>query len=181
MKFYSLLVNLLLVLSLLISPVAINAQSEATSAGDMENIDVYALFWPIVPGKTVADSTFWLKQLKESMGGFFSFGDISKSKYQIELSEKRLVEANKLFENKDYVNAFKSLDLNKQHRNQAVLIMKKAQEEKRKVGELKTRIVTSLENQQLVLRGLLTRIPPDIQGKVEEIVDQFTLQISESR
>lgn len=175
-----LLLSLVFMCSLLILPSDVLAQNgEASDSAEI--VDVYATFWPIVPGKTVADSMFWAKQLKEAFGGFFSFGTINQSKYQIELSEKRLVEANKLFKDKDYPNAQKSLDLNKKNRNEAMKLLKKARDEKRKVDELSGRLVTSLENQEKVLRFLLTQLPEDQKGKINEVVKDLTLQISEGR
>lgn len=181
MKFASYLIGLIFAVNLFAFPVFTYSQDKESATGSAEVVDVYALFWPIVPGKTVADSMFWLKQLKESFGEFFSFGDINKSKYQITLSEKRLVEANKLFEDKDYSNAQKSLDLNKGNRNKALDLMKKAQEEKRKVDELKGRLVTSLQNQETDLKYLLTQLPTEQKLKIEEILKDLTLQISEAR
>ena len=176
----------LLLISVTFFPSQSYAQSDTQAEAEVvtetaEKVDVYALFWPVVPGKTVADSMFWAKQLKENLGGVFSFGDINKSKYQIELSEKRLVEANKLFEDKDYTNAAKSLDLNKANRDEALKLMKKAREEKRKVDELTGRLVTSLENQETVLKYLVTQLPDDQKSKIEEILKDLTLQISEAR
>lgn len=183
MRILSVLVSLVFLLSLFTFPLTISAQDDAQQPAEetVEEIDVYAVFWPIVPGKTVADSMFWAKQLKENFSGFFSFGAINQSKYQIELSEKRLVEANKLFDDKDYSNAQKSLDLNKNHRDEAIILLKKARDEKRKVDELSGRLVTSLENQEKVLKFLLTKLPGDQKGKINEILGDLTLQISEAR
>lgn len=181
MKFLRNLFLLLLLFILVIYPQLVVADNES-SASSEERVDVYAMFWPIVPGKTINDPTFWLKQFKESVGDFFSFGDINKSKYQITISEKRLVEAYKLFTlDKDYLNAEKTLDMNKVNRDKAVALMKKAQEEKRKVGELKTVLVPSLENQQLVLRNLIGQIPEESKAKVSKIIEELTIQISEAR
>jgi hypothetical protein len=181
MKLLSLGLGIIFILNVFLSPGLILAQDNEESTESAEMVDVYALFWPIVPGKTVADSMFWAKQLKESMGEIFSFGDINKSKYQIELSEKRLVEANKLLDDKDYPNAQKSLQMNKSNRDKSLELMKKAQEEKRKVDELKSRLVTSLENQQKVLEYKLTQLSSEEKSKVEKIVKELTLQISEAR
>lgn len=179
MKILNLLTAVLISISLFIFPAYIKAQDESSNSAE---IDVYAMFWPVVPGKTINDSMFWVKQLKESFGDIFSFGDINKSKYQISLSEKRLVEAYKLFTvDKDYSNAEKTLEMNKANRDKAVAYMKKAQEEKRKVGELKTQLVPSLENQQLVLKSLLSKLPEENKVKVNKIVEELTLQISEAK
>lgn len=146
-----------------------------------EVVDVYAVFWPIVPGKTVADPMFWAKQLKESFDGLFKFGEVAKSEYQIELSEKRLVEANKLLEDKDYSNAKNSLDLNKAARKEAVNLKKKAQEKNQDVNELILKLVKSLENQRKVLVYLNTQFPEEKHSEIEEMVKELTLQISEAR
>lgn len=184
MKILTLFISLFFSLNVLIFPILAFAQDEMStnSTASSETIDVYAIFWPIVPGKTVKDSMFWVKQLKESAGEFFSFGDINKSKYEITLAEKRLVEAYKLFtEDKDYINAQKSLEMNKGNRDRAVAYMKKSQEAKRKVGELKSRLVSSLENQQIVLQNLTTKLPDDQKEKLSEIIEKLTLQISEAK
>lgn len=181
MKILSAFISIIFVLNFLISPFHIFAQEPQPSSESVEVVDVYALFWPIVPGKTVNDSMFWVKQLKESVSGMFSFGNINKSENQITISEKRLVEANKLFDDKDYPNAVKTLDMNKTSRDSALDFLKKAKDEKRDVGELKSRLVSSLENQQLVFKFLVTKLPEDQKSKIEEIIKDLTLQISEAR
>lgn len=181
MKILTVILSLVISLNVLIFPSSSFANDAEDATSSAEPVDVYAVFWPIVPGRTVADSMFWVKQLKEGLGGFFSFGDINKSGYEISLAEKRLVEANKLFEDKNYDNAQKSLGLNKQNRDTALKLMKKAQEEKRKVDELKSKLVTSLQNQETVLKYLVTQLPDDQKSKIEEIIKDLTLQISEAR
>jgi len=170
----------ILTLSLL-SPIQTFAQDSNESSKSGEIVDVYAMFWPVVPGKTVADPMFWAKQLKETFGGMFSFGLVSKSNYQIELSEKRLVEANKLLEDKDYANALKSLDLNEAARGKAVEIKKKALEEKADTLELTNRLVKSLQNQEKALKFLVTQVPEDQKGRLDEIIKDLPLQISEAK
>lgn len=174
----------LLIFSILIIPKQIFAHnitsgSEATGAGEI--VDVNAVFWPIVPGTTVADPLFFLKQLKESFGGFFKSGNINQSGYQIELSEKRLVEANKLVENQDFSNALKSFRMNESNRNEAVRLKKKAVEEKTDVNELTLKLVKSLENQQKALAYLSTQFPEDQHPEIDEMVNNLTLQISEAK
>lgn len=146
-----------------------------------ESVDVYAVFWPVVPGKTVAEPMFWFKQLKERFNGFFKFGNVAQSGYHIELSEKRLVEAAKLLEDEKYSHAKKSLALNKSNRDQALSLKKKAQEEKANVSELTLKLVKSLENQQKALVFLETQFPEDQHEEIEKMVQDLTLQISEAK
>lgn len=152
-----------------------------TPSPQTEAVDVYALFWPITPGQTVADGTFFLKQLKESFSGFFKQGNIAKSLYQLELSEKRLIEANKLLETKDFTNAKKSLELNKSFRNEALRLKKKAIEEKQDVNELTLKLVKSLENQQKAIAYIASLFPEDLHAEIEKTANELTLQISEAK
>lgn len=146
-----------------------------------ETIDINAVFWPIVPGKTVADPMFWAKQFKESFDGFFKSGEVNKSKYQIDLSEKRLVEANKLVQDKDYGNALKSLNLNKARRDQAVELKRKAQEKNKDVNELTPKLVKSLENQLKAYSFLQTQFPANLQDQIKPMISDLSLQISEAK
>ncbi len=174
-KIVSCLLVFLFVLNILFTPSAILAQNEN------DKVDVYALFWPIVPGTTVADGMFWAKQLKEGLSGMFTFGNLNKAGYEIELSEKRLVEATKLVEDKDYSNALKSLKLNKSNREEAVKLQKKAREEKADANELTLKLGKSLEKQQEALTYLATQFPDDQKGDVNEMVLGLVLQISEAK
>lgn len=175
-----LITTLLLIFSLLFLPNPILAQSPSPEP-QVETVDVYALFWPIVPGKTAADPMFFLKQLKESFDGFFKSGEIAQSEYQMELSQKRLVEANKLVDDKDYGNAKKSLEMNKSNRHKAVELKRKALEKNLEIGELTPKLVESLEKQQKALDFLITQFPADQQAEVTETIGDLTLQISEAK
>ena len=180
MKFLTFFSAILLSLSIFFTPLSISAAvNEASKAG--ETVDVYGLFWPVVPGTTVADSMFWFKQLKEGISGLFTFGNIKKSGHQIEISEKRLIEAYKLFENKDYTNAQKSLDLNKKARDEALKLKKKAVEEKADALELTNKLVKSLQNQEKALAFLMTKVPEDQKAKIEGFLKDLPLQTSEAK
>lgn len=180
MKFITLLTVAILTLNIFFSPVSVSAhENEASEAG--ETVDVYGLFWPVVPGTTVADSMFWFKQIKEGVSGLFTFGNVKKSEYQIEISEKRLVEAYKLFQDKDYPNAQKSLDLNKAARDGALKLKKKAVEEKADALELTNKLVKSLQNQEKALVYLMTQVSEDQKPKIEGFLKDLPLQTSEAK
>jgi hypothetical protein len=181
MKLLTAIIGFIFALSLFFSPTGIHAAGDPEASGSAQTVDVYSLFWPIVPGKTVADSMFWVKQLKETFSGMFSFGNVNKSKYQIDLSEKRLVEAYKLIQDKDYANAQKSLDLNKAARDEALKLKKKAIEEKADALELTNRLVKSLENQEKALMFLATQLPDDQKAKIQGFLKDLPLQISEAK
>ncbi len=167
-------------LLLLISPSGSFAQSPKPSASpESEVIDVYALFWPITAGQTVADGTFFFKQLKESFAGFFKSGNIGKSEHQLELSEKRLVEATKLLETQDFANAKKSLDMNLANRDEAVRLKKAAIDSNEDTRELTLKLIKSLENQQKSIAYIATLFPVEQQAPITEVANKITLQISE--
>jgi len=154
---------------------------ENQASPSAQTVDVYSLFWPVVPGKTVSDSMFWAKQLKENLGGLFKFGSINQASYKTEIAEKRFVESYKLLEDKDYDNAFKSLELNKAARAEAVKLKKKALEEKQDTLELTKKLVKSLENQQKALIFIQTQLPEDQKSKLEAMINELTLQTSEAK
>lgn len=197
MKFFSLIFTLTLLFSFVFSPAVfadhedssdfevhqVAQATETTEAGNTapEKVDVNALFWPIVPGTTVADSMFWAKQLKESLLGMFTFNNVAKAEKQIEVSEKRFVEANKLFEEKDYDNAFKSLDLSSSARKQALELKRKEKEANKDVVELSKNLVASLEKQKKALTFIETQLPEEQKSKASEILKELELQISEAQ
>lgn len=145
------------------------------------SVDVASIFWPIVPGTTVADGTFFLKQIKEALTGMMKFGNINKANYYTELSEKRIVEANKLIEDKDYPNALKSLKMSEDMRKNAIASKKKAVEAKEDTLELINRMVASFEKQKQVLQFFSLAVPADQKAEVDEDIKNIELQISEAK
>lgn len=64
-------------------------------------INSFEVFWPISAGKTVSDSFYWLKSLKEQIRGLLIFGSLQKADYFSFLTVKRIIETEKLLtENK---------------------------------------------------------------------------------
>lgn len=145
------------------------------------SVDVASIFWPIVPGTTVADGTFFLKQIKEAFTGMMKFGNINKANYYTELSEKRIVEANKLIEDKDYSNALKSLKMSEDMRKNAIASKKKSVEAKEDTLELVNQMVASFEKQKQVLQFFSLAVPADQKAEVDEDIKNIDLQISEAK
>jgi len=69
----------------------------------------FELFWPLVAGKTRTDSFYWLKRVKESVQGLFLFAKPQQAQYQVLLATKRVLEAEKLFNENKNVDADKTL------------------------------------------------------------------------
>jgi len=47
----------------------------------VSEINSFELFWPISPGKTVGDSLFFLKTIKENLRGLVIFGMLQKANH----------------------------------------------------------------------------------------------------
>jgi len=91
-----------LVLSQVAFAVAKTPEASMSPSELPETINSFELFWPIAPGKTMGDSLYFLKTLKENARGMIIFGNPEKADYKVLLATKRLVEAEKLItENKE--------------------------------------------------------------------------------
>lgn len=84
-----------------------------------EEIDPYVLFWPVVAGKTSDEPLYFLKSFKEKVQGLFLFQEAKKGEYEIVLATKRLLEAEKLMNNKKAGHALKTLQAALAHLRQA--------------------------------------------------------------
>lgn len=60
------------------------------------SVNSFELFWPIVAGKTMGDSLYFVKTFKEGLHGKLIFGSVQKADYSVFLATKRIVEAEKL-------------------------------------------------------------------------------------
>lgn len=162
-------------------PAASDMTQEEMNNMSSGSVDVASIFWPIVPGTTVADGTFFFKQMKEAFTAMMKFNSIDKARYYVELSEKRIVEANKLIEDKDYSNALKSLKMSEDQRKTAIDLKRKAAENKEDVLELVNAMVSSFEKQKQVLQFFSVSMPADQKGQVDEDIKNIDLQISEAK
>lgn len=132
-------------------------------------LNSYEVFWPISAGKVAGEPLYFLKTLKENLREALIFSTHKKTDYNINLSEKRIVEAEKLLVvKKDYGNAKKTLDAAHSKREQAYNLLKKTEGQGRSVVDLKNRFVSSLENQRALLIYLQTQVPTEVQPTIEE-------------
>lgn len=88
----------------------LDEEKEATPTSEVnEEVNPYALFWPVVAGKTSDEPLYFLKDFKEKIQGFFLFGEAKKGEYKIVLATKRLLEAKKLMDANKGSHALKTL------------------------------------------------------------------------
>ncbi len=91
----SVFLNLLLIGALSRNTI-VAAISTPTPSPSPSNISSFELFWPIVAGKTMGDSFYFAKTLKEGLRGKLIFGSAQKADYFVFLATKRVIEAEKL-------------------------------------------------------------------------------------
>ncbi len=144
--------------------------SEASQSSS--TVDSYDLFWPVFAGKTMDESMYPLKLVKESIGEFFAFGDLNKTKYNTTLSEKRLLEAEKLIKNKSYKNLKATLDSSQEKRQKALSFFQKAKDNNRHLDQLKETMANSLNNQLKLLFALKLQVSSDNQSLLDSSINQ---------
>lgn len=161
-------------LLVLVVPVSTEAKATPTPVPSPKAISSYELFWPIAPGRVMGDSLYQLKLFKESLREFFIFGDFKKAEYNINLSEKRLVEAEYLFVvKKDYDNAGKSLETARLKMEKALGLIEKS-EKSPNISILKNKFGVSLEKQRLLLNSLVSKVPEDQKKVIGEYEDYLS-------
>jgi len=138
-------------------------------------VNSFELFWPIVAGKVIGEPLYFLKSLKESLRESLIFSSFKKAGNNITLSEKRTVEAEKLFlEVKDYTNAKKSLDAAQVKREKALDYINKAGIEGRYIVDLKNTLSSSLEKQTLLLKYVQTKVADEQKKDIEENIAKIS-------
>lgn len=137
-------------------------------------VNSYALFWPITAGRVMSDQLYFLKSLKEQLREMFIFSDIKKAEYNVTLSEKRTVEAEKLFLiNQDYSYGKQSLDVAQAKRGKAQDLLMEAQEKGRNVVDLNKIMVSSFERQRELLSYIETQVPEEQKSVLSESIDKL--------
>lgn len=100
---------------------------ETPAPTPVAEISSFELFWPVVAGKTMSDSFYFVKSLKEGLREKLIFGSAQKADYSVFLATKRIVEAEKLIlegksdlAGKTLIQAIKQLDKATINVNQAL-------------------------------------------------------------
>ena len=141
-----------------------------------DSVNSYELFWPVSAGRVMGDKLYFLKILKENIRGALIFNDLKKAEYNITLSEKRTVEAEKLFTvTKDYNSGKKTLDAAKQKQEKASAFLKKADGKDRYIGDVKNRMLYSFKNQRDVLNDISLKVAQDQKVILEGSSNQLNL------
>lgn len=135
----------------------------------VSEVNSYELFWPVVAGKVAGDKFYILKTFKEKMRGALIFGNTKKAEYYLLLSEKRLVEFEKLAViNKDLANSSKTLKEVKSNQKKVISYLKKAKEQGLNTSETAGSVLKSFNNQVLLLESLATKVDSSQKTSIED-------------
>ena len=150
------------------------AHLQAEQSDDPQTVNSFDLFWPISAGRVMGDPLYFLKSVKEQIREVLVFSSFKKADYNITLSEKRTVEAEKLFvDSKDLENATRTLQAASDKRQRALDLIIKAEGEGRYVVDLKTTLKNSLEKQRVLLQYVATQVSDDAKSAIDNNVSNL--------
>lgn len=129
------------------------------------NSSNYVLPYPsVMPGS----KTYKLHLLWEKLMKYWYFGNFAQFRYNLNQSDKYLVEAKTLFEYKQYLLAYSALQKSDLYFKEAPLYLKKALKENKNVVQ-KQNVFKSAEKKHLeVLNDLISQVPLKFEWKDEK-------------
>ena len=133
----------------------------------------FEAFWPMTAGKTVDDSLYFLKIWKETLRGIIVFGNPQKAEYAVYLGTKRILEADKLFNDGKKELADKTLDKALEQFNIAEKNISVVKTSNRTLGPNIATMKPRLDN----LLILLPSIPSDKMGELLQKVKNLQMNI----
>lgn len=163
-------------LSLIFSLVVVSDISAEFPASSSAQIDIsqksFEIFWPLVAGKTIDQSMYYFKNLKEQLRGMLIFGQPQKADYAVLLSTKRFLEVVQLTEegktdwaNKTMIALYARLD-------EAEKALSLAKENKESVGEAGINITNNLNNIEQ-FTGILIETKGEYKDQLQEVLDKI--------
>lgn len=150
-----------------------SAMPESTVSATPAAVDSFDLFWPIVAGRTKGDPLYFLKSFKESLRELLIFSNFKKADYNITLSVKRTIEAEKLLLGNDLDNAQSTLTASQSRRDRAYELINKASADGDKVEDLINTLNSSLEKQELLLVSVKNKVQDDTKTIIDENINQL--------
>jgi hypothetical protein len=137
------------------------AFSQVSAAAD------YVLPYPgLMPGHRL----YTFKQVFDQLRYFWAFGNFSRHKYELELADKKLVEAKVLFEYQQYFLATKALKASSDHFQKSAVFLEKAATERKDISAKMAILKAAAEKHQEVLRKLQTFLPEEFLWQPEKKV-----------
>ncbi|MFC1625142.1 DUF5667 domain-containing protein [Patescibacteria group bacterium] len=142
-------------------------------------VNSYEMFWPIVAGKVQGDSLYGLKLFKEKVREILIFSNFKKADYNITISEKRIVEAEKLINESRFEDAEKTLNRLNSSLSKVVNNIDLAEKSGIPVESLEERFNSSLERQSALLSFLEMKLPEENKEILSSITNQINNLLSE--
>ena len=126
------------------------------------------IFWPLSAGKTIDDKLFILKELKENLKGMIVFGSMQKAEYRINLGTKRLLEVDKLLQEKKVEASLKTLDNANKQFDAALGNIEKTKKNNMQ-EKIKLSIIDRLQKVRQYGKILQNKGNDDIKQKLEDV------------
>lgn len=121
----------------------------------------YELFWPLAAGKTVDAKFFFLKNWKENFKGKLLLGSPAKADYELLLTTKRVIEAEKLLDDKKESFGKKSLELAIQRVEKTSALLTKARQGGENIPSVKDNMLNRIDNLNIFLPRLREKADND--------------------
>lgn len=172
-KVFQVLLGLFIFAIIFVSPALAKVNAVAQSASPSGEIDVFKLFWPISPGKTLDEPMYFLKDLKEKIRGVLIFSPAAKAEYAVLLATKRVLESEKLVNQGKNDLANKTLDLAKNQFEMAEKNLEMAKSKKESLKESGAVTFARLSNLETFLTHWISKDSVN-KDKLQQILTQIT-------
>lgn len=136
----------------------------------------FELFWPLSSGKTVDESFYFLKTLKENVREMLIFSPAPKADYQVMLGTKRVLEVEKLVDSKKGGPTLKTISLANDQFSKALGNWEKANQSGKADPALRINIKNRLDNLEAFLPGLSDKTEGEQKEKLnnlKQLINQF--------
>lgn len=118
----------------------------------------YILPYPsFMPGHKL----YFLEQIVDCLSYYWAFGNFARFKYELNLADKKVIEAKTLFEYRQYLLATKALSKSNQHFQKASLYLIKAEAEGKDISQKLANYQLAGNKHREVLKGLKEELPED--------------------
>lgn len=123
------------------------------------------------PG-TLPDSPWYaFKRMSEGIGTFFTFGDVAKAERHLELSERRLAEAERLSIEGKQELAEEAVRRHQNHLEKALARAESAKEKGLDIDEVLEKVSEATLKHQEVLAGVYERVPLEAKPAIERAMN----------
>ena len=119
------------------------------------------------PGLLPNSSFYFLKSLSEDIGTFFTFGDVARAERFLNLSEKRLAEANALVAKGKTEIAEKAIGRYQEHLNSALTKAEEAKAKGLDAEEVLAKVAEATLKHQAVLADVYERVPEQAKSAIQ--------------